>query len=90
MRIADLWVTQYNLHRADQIPSMVKVLLSGEKLPPILLQECEEDGEIEVVNGHHRLMAYWLSGRKKLEDGEYILQYSPSSRRVRRFTLEDN
>ncbi len=60
-------MSQSNLHRAYQIPAMI-----NECLPKITLVQCE-DGEVQVHDGHHRLVAYWLSGRRNLQRHEYIL-----------------
>lgn len=70
--IADIWVCQRTLKRADQIPYMIKSLEDGENLPPIQLGRME-DGSIQVEDGHHRLMAYWLSSRKILDKTEYLI-----------------
>lgn len=71
MHIKEIWVSQKCLARRAQIPHMVRAL-EEEYLPPISLIRCE-DGEIQVDDGHHRLMAYWLSGRRTLEKEEYTL-----------------
>lgn len=71
MDITQIWVSQRNLRRADQIQAMIKTL-ANENLPRITLIRCE-DGEIQVQDGHHRLVAIWLSGRNYLERHEYIL-----------------
>jgi len=72
MDIMNLWMSQRNLRRAKQIPGMVAALNRGERLPKIVL--CEgEDGEVHVQDGHHRLVAIWLSGRTRLERDEYLL-----------------
>lgn len=71
MHIARIWMSQRRLRRAGQIPAMIKASENGD-LPPITLARCE-DGEIQLEDGHHRLTAIWLSGRKVLEDHEYIV-----------------
>jgi hypothetical protein len=38
----------------------------------VLLARCP-DGEIEIVNGHHRVMAYYIAGAGILLAGEYTL-----------------
>ena len=72
MDIAKIWISQRNLHRHAQIQGMIDSLIAGEFLPQIILARCE-DGEIQVEDGHHRLMAYWLSGRTRLQKHEYLL-----------------
>jgi hypothetical protein len=51
---------------------MVKALLDSDVLPPIVLCQCE-DGEIQVEDGHHRLVAHFLSGKEELEPQDYLL-----------------
>lgn len=72
MNITNIWMSQKNLRRAEQIPEMVECLLDGECLPPITLAR-DEDGEVQLEDGHHRLVAIWLSGRDELERHEYLL-----------------
>jgi len=72
MDITKIWFSQRNLHRAGQIPAMIKTLCEGGVLPQITLARCE-DGEIQVEDGHHRLTAIWLSGRTDLYYDEYII-----------------
>ena len=71
MQIDQIWVSQRSLKRAGQIPAMIETLKNGW-LPPITLIE-GTDGEIQVEDGHHRLVAIYLSGRTHLEKEEYIL-----------------
>ncbi len=72
MDIATLFVSQKKLRRVSQIPGLVQALLSGEEIPPVQLRE-DEDGSVQVDDGHHRLVAYWLSGRENLARHEYRL-----------------
>ncbi len=53
-----------------------------EPIPPVLLSE-DDDGTVQVEDGHHRVTAYWLAGRERLEPYEYIL--IPRERRRPRF-----
>lgn len=76
MDIEKIWMSQKNLKRAGQIPEMMAKL---DELPPIDLIE-SEDGEIQVDDGHHRLMAYFLSGQKTLNNSQYILVQKPQWR----------
>lgn len=82
MHVLDIWLSQRNLKRAEQIPALVEAILSGEVLPKILLS-FDEDGSIQLEDGHHRLMAYWLAGRERLEPYEYLL--IPTERKRPRF-----
>jgi hypothetical protein len=72
MHISKLWVTQRKLRDVGQVPTMVEAILNNEPLPLIELVR-HEDGSIHVDDGHHRLTAYWLSGRSELLPHEYIL-----------------
>jgi hypothetical protein len=72
MDIQQIWISQRGLRRFGQVPKMVEDLHNGKLLPKITLSRYE-DGEIQLKDGHHRLTAIWLSGRKKLEDHEYLL-----------------
>lgn len=60
------------LRRKEQIAGMIQKLNDGGWLPPIIISQ-NEDEEFQLEDGHHRLVAYWLSGRTSLEEGEYIL-----------------
>lgn len=84
MEIMKIWVTQKSLRRAEQIPAMIKTLEDGY-LPKIILN-LVEDNSIMVQDGHHRLAAYWLSGRTHLEKHEYLLieqnQWRPKRGRI--------
>ncbi len=58
---------------------MIAELLDGGCLPLIELIICEDD-EVEINDGHHRVVAIWLSGRKTLNKNEYILWHGQSFR----------
>ena len=51
---------------------MIQTLNRGESLPPMALSHCS-DGAFQLLNGHHRLVAFWLSGRRTLESTHYRL-----------------
>lgn len=72
MDITKIWLSQKNLRRAGQIPAMIETLRDGGSLPAITLARCE-DGEIQIEDGHHRLMAHWLSGKTDLDLHDYIV-----------------
>lgn len=74
MEIERLWFTQKILKRSHQICDLVKKIEAEEPFvgPPILLQEAE-DGEIEIINGHHRVVASWKAGLKNLRPEDYQL-----------------
>lgn len=65
--LGNLWFTQRKLNRSNQIPSMI-----FSCLPTITLQQ-DYDGEILIINGHHRAIAMFLSGKKELEKEDYVL-----------------
>jgi hypothetical protein len=50
------------------------------KKPLIELQVDERDNEIVINNGHHRVIAIYLAGRKELYEDEYELTYRPKAR----------
>lgn len=79
MRIENLWFLQRNLNRSYQLDGMITELQDGGYLPLIELITCE-DGEIEINDGHHRVAAIWLSGRKTLRKDEYMIWEGYSSR----------
>lgn len=70
--ILDIWVSQRCLERAEQIPEMVVQLAQGFKLPKIELIRDAND-EIQVKDGHHRLAAHYLYGKRILNKHDYIL-----------------
>ena len=72
MDISKLFVSQRKLREPGQLPALVAAIQKGEYIPPIRLSEAE-DGTIQVDDGHHRIVAYWLSGRTKLERYEYTM-----------------
>lgn len=91
MQIAQIWMAQRSLRRVEQIPAMIEALKTGGDLPRIILLR-SEDGEIQVQDGHHRLVAYWLAGRESLGRYEYILlegdQYRPRRGKIERLLEE--
>lgn len=72
MEIMNIWISQRNLKRAEQIPAMILDLKNGKRLPPVLLIRTENN-LIQLEDGHHRLLAYWLAGRETLNFDEYFL-----------------
>lgn len=79
------------LRRKQQIAEMIRTLDDGGWLPPITIIQNEKD-EFQLEDGHHRLAAYWLAGRDRLEEGEYLLvqkdQWKPSHGKVDIFIQE--
>lgn len=72
MDISIIWMSQRSLRRAGQIPAMINHLKKDGVLPPITLLR-DEQGVIQLRDGHHRLTAIWLSGRDRLAPHEYVL-----------------
>lgn len=70
--IKDIYTTQKNLKRASQIPELLNAIKSNEYVEPITLA-IARDNKIQVENGHHRLIAYILSGKQYLTKEEYNL-----------------
>lgn len=72
MQISQIYVSQRKLRNVAQLSGMIETLDEGGVLPPILLSRLENDS-IQVEDGHHRLTAFWLAGRRRLDEGEYLL-----------------
>ncbi len=79
MQIKELFVSQRRLRNVGQLDEMVRAVESGDCLPRIEIWR-DELGACQVNDGHHRLVAYWLSGRRTLEKSEYLLVETDSSR----------
>jgi hypothetical protein len=72
MQISDVQVSQRKPRQADQLPAMLEMLDAGGCLPRITLG-CGPDGKVQVEDGHHRLVAVWMTGRRDLRKEEYLL-----------------
>ena len=73
MLIREIYSTQRCLRRKEQIEGMVNVIQEhGYIINPIILFKCS-DGKCHVVDGHHRLTAYFASGKEVLDGNEYVL-----------------
>ena len=79
MNIKELVVSQRKLRNVGQISEMIRTIEVGECLPRIEIWR-DEHGVCQVNDGHHRLVAYWLYGRRRLERSEYLLIETDSSR----------
>jgi hypothetical protein len=88
MKIHKIYVTQRKLRNPAQVTGMVVAIRAGECLPRVILAELE-DGTVEIQDGHHRCLAYWLSGREELEKGEYLLVQLEGSHKRRFGKIED-
>lgn len=76
MDIGSLWFTQRTLHRSYNIKELMNIIRGGwDFSTPIMLQE-SGDGEVEIMNGHHRIVAFWLMGVRELQPHQYKLQFS--------------
>lgn len=81
--IAKLKTTQHKLSRARQIPGMVEEMEQDGCVERVQIARLT-DGTLVIENGHHRLVAYWLSGRRFLYKHEYMLvERDFSHRRIR-------
>lgn len=72
MQISGIYVSQRKLRYAAQIPAMTETLGVGGCLPRITLSR-SQDGSVQVEDGHHRLAAIWMTGRRELRKHEYLL-----------------
>ncbi len=72
MQIENIWVSQRQLRNVAQVVSMQIALSRGYRLPPVTIACCE-DGSFQLEDGHHRLVAYWLSGQAVLQSHQYFL-----------------
>jgi hypothetical protein len=85
MQIESIWVSQRKLRDVVQVVSMQIALSKGHVLPPVTIAHCE-DGIYQLEDGHHRLVAYWLSGCKKLEPHQFFVvekhQWKPRFGRI--------
>ena len=52
-------------HHAKNLANIVKAIKAGKKLPPILVRRHGID-RFQVVDGHHRFMAYRMAGVKAI------------------------
>ena len=71
MQIENIWVSQRQLRNVAQVVSMQIALSRGYRLPPVAIACCE-DGSYQLEDGHHRLVAYWLSGQYVLQSHQYF------------------
>ena len=81
MRILDILVTQRKLKRKELIPILVVAIKNNEYIEPIEILK-DSFGRCILQNGTHRLYAYLIAGRDKLEDYEYNVLYADSERPV--------
>ena len=79
MQIEELFVSQRKLRNVNQLAQMIESIKNEEYLPRIEILS-DEFGNRQVNDGHHRLVAYWLSGRRALDDYEYLLIETEKSR----------
>ena len=72
MELKCVVASHWNLRNPAQVEGMVDAILRGSLLPPVELFESTE-GVIQVLDGHHRCVAYWLAGVQHLGWGEFLL-----------------
>ena len=80
--IERLWFSQARLKRLQQMPDLIAHARNGGlfNLNPIIELHQNEDEEIVINNGHHRVTAAWLAGRKILYREEFIILYKDAYR----------
>ncbi len=72
MQLSTLYVSQRRLRNPGQIPAFIHAIRAGDPLPPVRLSE-DDDGSIQVEDGHHRITAFWLAGKHCLTPQDYLL-----------------
>jgi len=72
MDLAAMLVSQRKLRAPEQMHMLVEGVRCFNPIPPAPLSE-DDDGSVQVEDGHHRVTAYWLAGRPTLWPDEYIL-----------------
>jgi len=82
MELDRIYTTQRRLRNAGQVAEMVSTLAEGGTLPAVMIGELD-DGTCFICDGHHRCLAYHLSGRKKLSWGEFLLLPGANPRSLR-------
>ncbi|HZR40685.1 MAG TPA: hypothetical protein VFB12_11245 [Ktedonobacteraceae bacterium] len=77
-----LWFCQARLKRLQQMPELIAHARNGGlfNLDPLIELHQNEDEEIVINNGHHRVTAAWLAGRKILYREEFIILYKDAYR----------
>ncbi|HEX2746942.1 MAG TPA: DUF262 domain-containing protein [Verrucomicrobiales bacterium] len=88
MQLATLFVSQRRLRNPGQIHALVEAIQNGYPLPPVRLSE-DDDGSIQVEDGHHRTTAYWIAGTHQLSSHQYLLLPVSERPRHRFGTLRD-
>lgn len=80
--IERLWFSQARLKRLQQMPELIAYARNGGLFNRNLVIELHqnEDEEIIINNGHHRVTAAWLAGRTILSREEFILLYKDAYR----------
>lgn len=74
MNILEILTTQRSLNRKSQLHNLVIAIKNNEQIEPITIFKTISN-ELILHNGHHRLAAYFLAGRKDLYSYEYELLY---------------
>lgn len=80
--IERLWFSQARLKRLQQMPGLIAHARNGGlfNLNPLIELHQNEDEEIVINNGHHRVTAAWLAGRKILYREEFTILYKDAYR----------
>lgn len=82
MDLSQLYVSQRKLRNPGQLAALIAAVRARDPVPPVTVSE-DDDGSLQVEDGHHRACAYALAGRTRLEPHEYVLL--PRERRRPRF-----
>ena len=73
MLIKDIYATQKCLKRVYQIPEMVRRITEHGYIGAQIILFRSDDGKYSIVDGHHRLTAYFAAGKEVLDGNEYVL-----------------
>jgi len=65
-----------------KVKNIVDNLKEGCCFPPIKLNICP-DGEVEILDGYHRVIGLWLFGEKVLKKNEYCITKTKFTNRIR-------
>lgn len=74
--IRKLWFTQEKLKRISQVDYLISIYNTVGFKTQIELTECD-DGEIQIQNGHHRIMTLFKNGKYKLDPEDFIIYDGP-------------
>ncbi len=76
MELESILVSHWKLRNPSQLAGMVETIRRGSLLPPIVVGQWE-GFPLQIINGHHRAVAYWMAGVRDLGWGDFILLEEP-------------